>query len=132
MLSIGIEVKKEMPDRQIVFGWASVAMMKDGTIPLDWQDDIIPVDELENMAYNYVEFFGQTGVQHAGGALGHVIESMVFTPDKLEALGIPPGTVHYGWWIGFHIPDKAIYDKVKSGELKQFSIQGQAKRISAQ
>ncbi len=122
-------VAKSIPYRQIVFGWASIAMLKDGTIPLDWQDDIIPIPELETMAYNYVEFYGQSGVQHQGEPLGHVIESMAFTPDKMEALGIPEGTVHYGWWIGFHVPDIDVYEKIKNGELKQFSIQGAAKRI---
>ena len=121
-------VEKSIPEKQYVFGWASIALLKDGSIPFDWQGDIIPVSELENMAYDFVEFFGQTGEEHKGDAFGRVIESMAFTPEKMKALGIPEGYIHYGWWIGFHIPDKDIFNKVKDGTYKQFSIPGKAKR----
>lgn len=124
-----IQITKSIADKQLVFGWASVALLKNGEIPLDWAGDIIPTDELENMAYNFVQFYGQTGEQHKGEAFGKVIESMVFTPEKMQLLGIPENTVHIGWWIGFYIPDPEIFEKVKNGTYKMFSIQGTAKRI---
>lgn len=122
-------VAKSKDDEQLVFGWANIALMKDGTIPFDWQGDIVPLEVLEKAAYEYVQFYGQTGEEHQGEAFGKVVESMVFTPQKMACLGIPEGTVHYGWWIGFHIPDKEIFEKIKNGTYKMFSIQGRTKRV---
>lgn len=124
-----VEITKTLPDKQYAFGWASVATDKDGNIPIDWAGDVIPEDELESMAYSFVRFYGQTGEQHAGEAFGEIIESMVFSREKLALLGIPEGCVHIGWWVGFYIPDIEIFNKVKDGTYKMFSIQGSGKRI---
>lgn len=126
---VAYNVTKAKPDERLVFGWANIALLRDGSIPLDWQGDIVPLEVLEKAAYEYVQFYGQTGEQHQGEAFGKVVESMVFTPEKMACLGIPEGTVHYGWWIGFHIPDQEIFNKIKDGTYKMFSIQGKTKRI---
>jgi hypothetical protein len=67
---------------------------------------------------------------HIGGltgflkSVGYAIESMVFTRDKQVALGIPPGIVPEGWWVGFQITSDAVWQKILSREYKGFSIQG--------
>ena len=58
-----------------------------------------------------------------------LVESVVFTKEKMEAIGIPEGTLPVGWWIGFKVLDKDVWEKVKNGEYPMFSIEGTAKRI---
>lgn len=122
-------ISKSKEDEQLVFGWANIAKNADGSVPLDWQGDVTEIDVLEKAAYEYMRFYGQTGEMHKGKSFGRVVESMVFTKAKREALGIPEGTVPDGWFVGFHVPDKEVFQKVKSGAYKMFSIQGKAKRV---
>lgn len=123
------KISKAREEEQLVFGWANISKNADGSIPLDWQGDITEIDVLEKAAYEYMKFYGQTGEMHKGKSFGKVVESIVFTKAKMEALGIPEGTVPEGWFIGFHIPDKEVFAKVKDGSYKMFSIQGCAKRV---
>lgn len=122
--------KSDDEDQQLVFGWANVALQEDGTAPFDWQSDIIPPEVLEEAAYNYVLNFGMAGQNHDWDTeCGWLVESMVFTKEKMNALGIPEGLLPEGWFIGFYIPDPAVYKKVKSGDYNMFSIQGYGTRI---
>ena len=57
------------------------------------------------------------------------MESVVFTEDKLKAMGIPDETVPYGWWVGFKIDDDDTWNKVKDGSYSMFSIEGTAVRV---
>lgn len=117
-------------EQQLIFGWANVTLQEDGTPPLDWQGDIIKTEELETAAYNYVLNFGIVNRDHEWSTdCGWIVESMMFTKDKMGALGIPEGTVPEGWWLGFYIPDPEVYAKVKDGTYKMFSIEGSARRI---
>jgi len=122
-------VVKSNEDEQLVFGWANVSLTKEGDIPLDWQGDIIPPQVLEKAAYNFVLKYRETGEQHTGEYKGILVESVMFTKDKQRALGLPEGLLPEAWWVGFYIPDKAVYEKIKSGQYKMFSIQGSAKRL---
>jgi hypothetical protein len=123
-----LEIAKTDDEKQNVFGWANVSITKDGTLVVDHQDDIIELTDLEDAAYEFVLEYGETGDMHEGAATGNLIESMVFTPEKLERLGIEDGTVPLGWWVGFHLEDQVQYAKVKTGERAMFSIQGSAER----
>lgn len=122
----------EDADKQLVFGWANVSVDIDGEPPLDWQGDIIPPEELEMGAYNYVLNWGTTGMEHVWDTdCGWMVESVMFTKEKMAAMGIPEGIIPEGWWIGFYIPDPAVYKKVKDGDFEMFSIQGGGRRIPA-
>lgn len=117
-------------EQQLVFGWANVTIQEDGTAPLDWQGDIIETTVLEAAAYNYVLKNGRVNQEHAWDTdCGWLVESMMFTKEKMEALGIPEGTLAEGWFVGFYIPDPVVYKKVKDGEYNMFSIEGSARRI---
>lgn len=117
-------------EAQLVFGWANVTVQEDGTTPFDWQGDIIDTEVLESAAYNYVLQHGLANQEHEWGTeCGWLVESMMFTKEKMAALGIPEGTIPEGWFVGFYIPDPEVYAKVKSGEYNMFSIEGTAKRI---
>ena len=123
-----LKVMKSDGDRHLVFGWANVAVRVDGEQIVDWQEDMIDTEDLEKAAYEYVADFGTSGEMHQRGGVGRVVESIVFTKEKAEALGIPEGILPEGWWIGFHITDDEVWEKVKSGEYAMFSIAGTAIR----
>lgn len=115
---------------QIVFGWANVTVQEDGTTPFDWQGDIIETDVLESAAYNFVMEHGLANQEHNYGTeCGWLVESMMFTKDKMAAMGIPDGCLPEGWFVGFYIPDPDVYKKVIDGEYNMFSIEGWAQRV---
>lgn len=124
-----IDISKMSDDKHMVFGWANISINKDGDIPLDWQGDITSPAVLETAAYKYVLKHRGTGEMHEGEIVGHMVESCMFTKEKMQAMGIPEGVVPEGWWIGFYIPDDAVCEKIKKGEYNMFSIQGKAKRL---
>lgn len=123
-----LKIMKSDDDKHLVFGWASVAIRVDGEQITDYQEDVIDPDELERAAYRYVAEFGTSGEMHKRAGVGRVVESMIFTKEKAAALGIPEGILPVGWWIGFHITDDEVWEKIKSGEYSMFSIEGAAKR----
>jgi len=116
-------------DRGLVSGWANVSINADGSLPLDWQDDCIRPEVLENAAINFMANYRGSGVMHMGDSQGTVVESIVFTKDKQEAIGIPAGTVPEGWFITVKLDNPEVFADVKAGKYRMFSIQGDAKRI---
>lgn len=117
-------IKKSNDDKRLAFGWASISENENGDELVDLSGDIIEPDVLENAAYNFVRFYREGGEMHERGGCAELVESMVFTPEKCAALGIPEGTLPVGWWIGFYVTDDAVWEKVKSGEYPMFSIEG--------
>lgn len=122
-------IAKTAEEKQLVFGWANIAKEADGSYPIDWDGDVTAPDQLENAAYQFVLKYRTTGEQHQGEAVGQLVESIMFTKEKQEALGIPEGILPEGWWVGFYIPDKEVFAKVKKGEYEMFSVQGKAQRV---
>lgn len=89
---------------------------------------MIDTETLENAVYNFVEFYREAGEMHEKGRTGILIESVIFTKEKMKAMGIPEGIVSEGWWIGFHVTDADAWKKVKNGTYSMFSIEGTAIR----
>lgn len=117
-------------EQQLVFGWANVTLQEDGTAPFDWQGDTIPTEVLESAAYNFVMAHGLANQEHEWGTeCGWLVESMMFTKEKMAAMGIPEGTLPEGWFVGFYVPDPDVYAKVKNGEYNMFSIEGYGRRV---
>jgi Putative phage serine protease XkdF len=116
------------PERRFVFGWASVAIRKDGTTIVDSQGDVIDPRELEDAAYDFVLKLGDADEMHEAEPVGRLIESLVVTPEKLEKLGLPPDSLPQGLWLGFYITKDETWGRVKKGELRAFSIEGIAER----
>lgn len=124
---------------RMVFGFANVSVAKNGQIITDLQGDRIAPNELEKGAYNYVLHAREADEMHKGPAIGHLVESMVFTPEKLQALATDPTTKEVDqeglnvlkrllpprWWVGFKL-EPAAFAKVQSGEYSMFSIAGEA------
>jgi len=124
-----ITVYKSDDEKRQVFGWANVAVRVGGEEIVDWQDDMVEISELEQAAYDYVVEFGTAGEMHERGGVGRLIESVVFTKEKAQAMGIPADILPEGWWVGFQIDNEEVWKKVKSGEYSMFSIEGTAARI---
>jgi cation transport regulator ChaB len=126
--STDFEITK-VTDEHLVFGWLSVAVNKSGEVIEDSQGDIIEPQELEKAAYDFVLVSREAGDMHERTeGIGKIVESMVFTLEKQQALGIPEGTLPIGWWVGFKIFDEDVWKRVKSGELSAFSIGGRGQR----
>ena len=130
-VDIGFSLYKAKEAEQLVSGWANVSVNADGSIPLDWQDDVIAPETLEKAAINFMLDYRESGVMHDGDSVGTVVESIVFTKEKQEALGIPEGVVPQGWFITVKVHDKDAFAKVKDGTYKMFSIQGKCRRVKA-
>ena len=124
------KITKSDDDRKLAFGWASASMRAGGEVIEDWQKDIVEPEELENAAYEFVELYREGGEMHERGGAAVLIESVVFTEEKMQAIGIPIGILPVGWWIGFKVLDEDVWEKVKDGTYSMFSIEGEAERIT--
>lgn len=141
-VGLRFEISKVDNDEQLVFGYANVSIAKGGALISDLQEDSISPQELEKTAYEFVLTSGEADAMHRGPAVGKCVESMVFTPAKLEKLATDPTTGKVDqeilkslqkalpprWWVGFKL-DKSAFAKVKDGTYTMFSIAGQADRV---
>lgn len=123
-----VAITKTDNARQIAFGWASVALRKTGEAVIDADEDIVDADELEDAAYAYVLNFGEFNERHGPTVKGQLVESLVVTPQKLEKMGLAADALPLGWWVGVHITDAGVWEKVQTGEYAMFSIEGTAER----
>ena len=114
--------------QQIVYGWAGQYLDEHGRLLEDLQGDMIDPAEVERAAYQYVLEKRESGVMHEGKTVGHIVASLVTTPDVVKAF-FGDVKVPVGWLIGVKYPDKEVFKKVVSGELAMFSIQGNADRV---
>lgn len=131
-------VEKTADEQRILFGWANIAAKSDGTTVVDSHDEYILPDDLETAAYRFVLTARASGEDHNGQpADGQLVESVMFTDQKLAALAVDPFTgetnseladalakhMHRGWWVGFHVPDEDAWGRAKTVK-GQFSIEG--------
>ena len=123
------KIQKIDDEKRLVFGWANVSIRADGEQIVDRQKDIIDPEDLEDAAYAFVELYGDGGEMHENPKVAKVVESCIFTPEKCEAIGITQDKLPTGWWIGFHVLDDDVWEKVKSGEYSMFSIAGTGQRV---
>lgn len=122
------KIHKSDDDEMLAFGWANVAITENGEQISDLQEDIVDPEVLEQAAYQFVELYREGGEMHERGGCAVLVESIMFTKEKMAVMGIPEGTLPEGWWIGFRVTDPDVWDKVKSGEYPMFSIEGEAVR----
>lgn len=123
--SVRADIVKANNEQQIVYGWASI-VEKDGEPVVDTEGDVIDIADLEEAALAYVMKSRVASINHTGDQVGSLVESIVFTKEKQQSLGVNLGKV--GWWVGYKISDAEIWERVKSGELRSFSIGGSAVR----
>lgn len=124
-----VPIHKTDEDQCLVFGWAQITHTPDGRVVLDKQGDFIDdIADLEKAAYEYVLTARDGGEMHVRKGVATLVESMVFTPEKMAALGIPAGTLPLGWWGGWKVSDPAVWQKVKNGEYSMLSVGGRGRR----
>lgn len=142
------QIAKFSDEQSLVFGYANVSVAKStaagsgGEQFFDLQQDSIGPEDLEKAAYEFVLKFREADEMHEGDAVGHLVESIVFTPEKLEKFATDPvsGKVDTEalacmkrclpcrWWVGFKLAPSS-YQAVKSGKFTMFSIAGEADRV---
>ena len=118
-------------DKHLAFGWASV-VSKGGQPVIDKQGDYIAIDDIEEAAYAYVHKSRVGGDNHTrNGSVAHkvsdLVESMVFTDDKVAKMGLPHDFPR-GWWVGFKVHDENVWSEVRKGNRTGFSIHGRGIR----
>ena len=128
-MAISAEIRKVDVDEQLVFGWAWVSPNKDGTLVIDSQGESIETAELEKAAYDFMLNARTANAEHTATDIGEMVESLVITPEKAKAMGLPD-TQQTGWWIGVHITDAEQFARVKAGEFRMFSIEGVAGEVA--
>lgn len=126
-MKISGKIAKTDATKKLVFGWASVAKDATGREIIDAEGDVVSIEELERAAYEYVSDVRKVGEMHETLGVGELVESMMFTPEKLELLGLDEQFTQ-GWWVGIRVTDDKVWDKLKRGEYKMFSIGGRASR----
>lgn len=134
-----VQVVRVDEERGQLFGWAYITRTKDGEEVVDRKGASCPTSVLEEAVYDFVlhrrvasdmHQKGRPTQTEPGGAPiphGTLIETMMFTREKMQALGIPPGILPEGWWFGAQM-DKASdgWQAYKRGERADFSIRGEA------
>lgn len=114
--------------QQVVFGWAGQYVDVDGQPIVDLQGDIIEPSEIEKASFGYLTDHRASGIMHEGKAVGHIVASLVTTPDVVKAFFGDDVKMPVGWIIGVKYDNPAIFKRVVDGELPMFSIQGTADR----
>lgn len=126
-----ITIQRSDASKRQIFGWAYQTRTPSGDVIIDLNRGFTDTDILEEGAYDFVLVCRSMGEMHEkeedGSKFvmrGRLIESMMFTRDKCDALGIPQGLLPEGWWVGFYVDDDATWDAIERGELKDLSVAG--------
>ena len=133
-----VEITKIDADKRMVFGFFNV-VTKEGEVVLDRQNHMIAVETIEKSAYDFVLNARVAGEMHIKKGVGDLVESMVFTKEKCDAIvetlkkmGVKNPSMDLGiegWWGGFKVSDDEVLAKIQSGEYSMFSIGGKAEQI---
>ena len=118
-MNIKAKICKTNEERHLVFGFASVSA-QDGTAVVDSDGDTIAIEELERAAYDFVEKSRVGKADHDGEQIATLIESLVITKEKAQTLGIADNV--QGWFIGLKVLDENVWQKIKNGDYRMFSI----------
>lgn len=119
-------------EQQIAFGMASVVRSSDEP---DAHGDVLEPNSLEKSVYEFNLYSRDADVMHVERGIGSLVESMVITPEKFEAIGKAlgvdmPTDIQTAWWVGFKVFDPDVWTMVKSGALPDFSITGRGERTA--
>jgi len=125
------EIVKSDDDQMLVFGWLYVSKTADGKQVVDHSGEVVTIETLEKASYEFVLKYRDAGDSHKKSegeiiSVGKLVECIVFTAEKIAALGVPDGIIPCGIWAGFKIDEPETWEKIKSGEYKMFSFGGTA------
>jgi len=112
-------------EERLAFGWFYKAIDPDGTVRIDKQGDFVDdAWELEQAAYDFVLHSRSGDEMHLQVPVADLVESVVFTPEKVAKMGLPEGVIPTGWWGGFKVRDDRVWDTIQSGGYGAFSVGG--------
>jgi len=121
--SLPLEIVRKDAKKRVVTG----IVLEPGT--KDAQGDIIPAEEIEKAAWDFLARWRYTGLHHEGepDPRLQVVESWIapveFSFPENKKFVVRKGT----WLLSVRCPPD-IWEKVEKGELRGFSIQGMGKR----
>jgi hypothetical protein len=124
-ISVPVTVLKSLPEERLVWGWVSV-VTKGGATVLDLQGDEMDAETLEKAAHGYLRDSRVGKRQHQGDAAMELVESIVLTKAKQDAMGVDLG--HEGWFAGWKVHCDETWEAFKGGEISGFSIGGRGVR----
>ncbi len=94
---------------------------------VDLHDDIIPADEIEKAAHEYLRSYRVVGVQHEELAPAEVVESFIAPVDYAADDGT---LVKKGSWVmAVKVHSADLWAEIEKGAYTGFSIGGQAERV---
>jgi hypothetical protein len=116
-----VPIRKIDDSQRLVFGWCSIVEKADGEAIVDHHGHVIFVTDLEKAVYQYMEESRVGGDMHSTYA-GELVESLMVTAEKLEAMGLASDALPKGWWVGYRIKNDDTWTKVLDGTYQMFSI----------
>lgn len=120
----GVILKADDEER-IVWGWASISTIN-GEIVTDKQGDQIKPETMRKAATQFMLSSRMAKAMHEGEGIGEVVHSFPLTKEVAQLLGIYSPIE--GWIVAMKVHSEEVWKRVKSGELKAFSIGGKGKR----
>lgn len=131
-LTITIPIQKVQPEQGLASGWASIVTDANGVPIVDFDGDVIRVEDLEKAAQD--AFMKQSGAGRGGDmhepdgvGKASIVESMVITKAKREAFGFGPGPE--GWLVTLKIHDPELRRQIREGEKLELSMAGTAEAV---
>ena len=107
-------IKVDAP-RRMFFGWSYV-VKKNGEYVEDHSGDIVDtpeaVDAMENAFYQYALHSRGGDDGHSVFGVAQLVEQVVFTPEKIEKMGLNPETTPVGVWSGYYVPPTELGDRL--------------------
>src|SRR5262252_5352007 len=113
-LVLEARIAKSDDEQRRIWGYASIAVMKNGVKLVDLQGDAIDIEELAEGWYGYVKESGALNFQHQGPVRGRLIEAVVFTPEKLALWGLQPDALPLAAWVGYEVDTPEDYAILKA------------------
>jgi hypothetical protein len=117
-----------------LFGWAYVRETKDGKQVVDHSEDFCKSEnfkDLEIATYAFNLAYREGDINHTpldNPPTGYLIESMVFSKEKMAKMKIPEGILPEAVWMGFYFPNDTDYQMIKSMSHPMFSLFGKVSR----
>lgn len=118
-------IMKADDEQRMAYGWASVWSV-DGEVLVDRQGDIISPRVGERAATKFMMELRTAKAMHEGNKIGEVVHSMPITDEIAAAFNLKSSME--GWMVGVKIYDGDVWSRVKSGNLRAFSIGGHVTR----
>ena len=115
--------------QHLLFGWAYVAKDKEGNQAIDHSGEFIKEEnfsDLEAATYLFNIAYRDADIRHDCIAKGQLVESIVMTKEKQEAMGIPEGVVPLGVWMGYFFEKDEDWNEISKMKNPMYSLYGSA------